>query len=478
MKLIIWDLDGTIWPETLSEGGDITPIPEIISLIKTTEQNGIIHSICSNSDYRAEKHLRELGLWDLFVFPSINNQPKYARVLSIIESCQLRPDDVIFIDDNQWNLEQVKYYIPKITVINNFSELIALELPSTGKSRTNQYKILERKIVDKNNKDFLEQSNIQIAICSRADCVPYAERIEELVNRSNQLNYTRSRLIKVNVTELLLKSKGESYAVFAWDKYGYYGLIGYFSFTFNQHMIRYLKDFVFSCRIMNMGIESAVAKYINEQFNYNTDLVKADNTYVQVHQYKDAENFILNNESFPISVGSRVKILAGCYGTVIHSYSKLKHLLYYERWWEERTFHSNDLLQGHEYDIPNVFVFAAYTEFTFHKKTWTQTDIDYLGEVIDHFVNYVKENNKKCLIILPCQTSLVGADERYSYMFNRYMRGLDNKNVFVIEAPDDDSRNTETDILNDSPLKVHKLSRSQYHWVTGAIDGWVSAQVV
>lgn len=477
MKLIIWDLDGTVWPGTLTEGGDITPIPEVISLIKATEQNGIIHSICSNSDHRAEKHLRELGLWDLFVFPSINKEPKHARVLSIIESCQLRPADVVFIDDNKWNLEQIKYYIPDITILNNFSELSTVDLPVTGKSRTSQYRILERKTVDKNNEDFLQQSNIQIAICSRADCVPYADRIEELVNRSNQLNYTRSRFIKTNVKELLLKSKGESYAVFAWDKYGYYGLIGYFGFTFNPHMLRYLKDFVFSCRIMHMGIENAVAKYINDKFNYVTDLVSLDNNHIQVHEYKDVENFILSNESMTVPIGDRVKILAGCYGTAIHSYSKLKHVLYYERWWEEITFHSNDLLQGQEYNIPDVFVFAAYTEFTFHKKTWTYTDTDYLGKVIDHFIAYVREHNKKCLVILPSQNSLVGADARYSFMFKRYMNGMDNTHIFVVEAPDDDSRIMETDILNDSPLGVHKLSRAQYHWVANTIDGWVSSMV-
>ena len=59
----------------------------------------------------------KLKEWDLdkyFVFNSINWEPKGQRIKDTVESMNLRPCNVLFIDDNKLNLEEAKFFCPDI----------------------------------------------------------------------------------------------------------------------------------------------------------------------------------------------------------------------------------------------------------------------------------------------------------------------------------------------------------------------------
>ena len=72
IKLIVWDLDETFWSGTLSEGGARIP-EDHVRLIKDLTDCGIINSICSKNEFEpTKKAVQDAGVWDLFVFPSIN----------------------------------------------------------------------------------------------------------------------------------------------------------------------------------------------------------------------------------------------------------------------------------------------------------------------------------------------------------------------------------------------------------------------
>ena len=70
IKLIIWDLDETLWDGVLSDG-TVRTEPSRFDLIRNTTDAGIINSICSKNDHdETEKFLVEQGVWELFVFSS------------------------------------------------------------------------------------------------------------------------------------------------------------------------------------------------------------------------------------------------------------------------------------------------------------------------------------------------------------------------------------------------------------------------
>ena len=95
IKLIIWDLDDTFWSGTLSEGGAIL-LEENAQLLKDLTNCGIINSICSKNEFEpTKKRLQELGVWDLFVFPSINWESKGPQLKEKLDKMALRPINVL-----------------------------------------------------------------------------------------------------------------------------------------------------------------------------------------------------------------------------------------------------------------------------------------------------------------------------------------------------------------------------------------------
>ena len=112
VKLVVWDLDDTFWRGTLSEGPVVID-PTRSDLVRTLNRRGIVNAICSKNDLapvRAE--LERLGLWDEFVFARVDWTPKGPRVAEIIEDAQLRPENVLFLDDLPSNLAEAEHFAP------------------------------------------------------------------------------------------------------------------------------------------------------------------------------------------------------------------------------------------------------------------------------------------------------------------------------------------------------------------------------
>jgi FkbH-like protein len=110
VKLVVWDFDETFWRGALSEEG-IVAIARNIEMVRELSRRGIVNSICSKNDFeRAKAKLVELDIWDYFVFPRIGFNPKGKAVAEMIECAALRPENVLFLDDNRLNLEEVKFF--------------------------------------------------------------------------------------------------------------------------------------------------------------------------------------------------------------------------------------------------------------------------------------------------------------------------------------------------------------------------------
>ncbi len=261
IKLVVWDLDETFWKGTLSEGSVALP-DENVQLVKDLTDCGIINSISSKNDFEpTQAKLQDLGLWEYFVFPSINWESKGPQLQDKIDKMALRAVNVLFLDDNPSNLGEAKHFLPDIQTggpecISELVEQVAgLEKKDLKHKRLNQYKILEEKDTASksyaSSEDFLYDSNIQVTI--HHDCLAQIQRIHELLMRSNQLNYTKNR---VDVETLEAVMKNPDYAcgyVTVTDRFGDYGIVGFYAMT-NER----LDHFFFSCRTMGQKIEQWV----------------------------------------------------------------------------------------------------------------------------------------------------------------------------------------------------------------------------
>jgi FkbH-like protein len=275
VKMVIWDLDDSFWRGTLSEGG-MEPITENIGLVKTLAERGIVSSVCSKNDVAAASdELRRLEVWDYFVFPSIQLAPKGPAVKHLLERAGLRPENVLFVDDNIANLEDAAFHCPGLMCVRNADALMSsLDTehlkghPDPTLERLRQYKVLESRTVASqalsgSNLDFLRQSEIEVEI--RYDVENFLDRIVDLINRSNQLNFTKNR-IQTPEERAAFEEKLKTFGIKAGvvkvrDRYGDYGVVGFFMTYASAKRFR-CHHFVFSCRVLNMGVEQFVYEFI------------------------------------------------------------------------------------------------------------------------------------------------------------------------------------------------------------------------
>ncbi len=284
VRLVIWDLDETFWQGTLSEGGVERYIEANHDAVIELSRRGIMNSICSkNDEIPTLEIIRSLGLSDYFVFPSISWEAKGPRVRAIIEDMGLRPENVMFIDDNVGNRREVAALVPGIQVEDeSICELLLEDPRFRGKSdpeltRLAQYKLLERKSQDRAKasdgvEDFLRSCDIRVTIDYEIEA--NIDRAVELINRTNQLNFTKSRLPEQTgwaARKLLRHCRAHTRhagLVRVSDRYGDYGYVGFFLSVSGRENFkpgdtqRRLLHFCFSCRTMGMGIERFVYEHL------------------------------------------------------------------------------------------------------------------------------------------------------------------------------------------------------------------------
>ena len=263
VKLVIWDLDNTFWLGTISED-EIIIVEQNIKLVKDLTKRGIVNSICSKNDYDVCKEkLTKMGIWDYFVFPSINWQPKSQRLFQIISEMNLRPDNTLFLDDEPSNLHRALSVNEKIMCgtaqelidsINSQLEKLKLDV---NNNRLRQYQELQTKVEAKkeydSDEEFLYIAEIKVSIAN--DCCSQLPRILELINRTNQLNYTKERCEMNELEKLLKDTRFQCGYVSCSDKFCDYGIVGFYALNIEQHC---LKHYLYSCRTIGMGIEQFV----------------------------------------------------------------------------------------------------------------------------------------------------------------------------------------------------------------------------
>ncbi len=318
LKMVIWDLDETLWKGTI-DNDDIVEIPKHnIALINALTDHGIINSICSKNDKeKVENYLKAAGLWDLFVFASIDWSAKGNRIKAMIKEIGLRAENVLFIDDNHLNIEEVEFYVPGIiTAYPSVTVVLLEELLASDKEidpthkRLKQYKILEEKSKQRTHfgsaKEFLKSCRISLVI--HTDCREEEERIYELIQRSNQLNFTKKRSSREEVHTMLSNPDYNCGTVWVKDCFGDYGMVGFYAVKEGK-----AEHLLFSCRTIGMGIEQYVYHSLDCPEISIVGEVAGD------LNNKDSLEWINNNDSSAgheeiksVSTNKKILLIGGC----------------------------------------------------------------------------------------------------------------------------------------------------------------------
>ena len=284
VRLVVWDLDETFWKGTVSEGGIQEYVQAHHDIVIELARRGIMSSICSKNDEAAVRPiLREKGILEYFVFPSISWEPKGMRLARLVATVQLRAPTIMFIDDNPSNRAEAAANVPGLQVEdqtfipNMLSDPRFRGQDDAQLTRLAQYKLLEQRKRDEehaagDNADFLRSCDVRV--CIDYDIDAHIDRAIELINRTNQLNYTKQRLSEDAATARQqlrdqMRPFGQSVGlVRVADKYGDYGFVGFFMTVVMRRTIEdgaanaHLAHFCFSCRTLGMLIEQWVYDYL------------------------------------------------------------------------------------------------------------------------------------------------------------------------------------------------------------------------
>jgi FkbH-like protein len=313
IRLVIWDLDETLWGGTLTEGG-IDEVQPNYEIVRQLASRGIMSSICSKNEFNKVKEILVAHkIWDFFIFPSIDWSPKPDRVSGIIKDIQLRPETVLFLDDNHANRASVLEHNPGIRTEDEFFIPKILSNPLfSGKndktlSRLSQYKLLEKRHDAKkhpgyDHHKFLKESNIEVIIDLNVQ--ENLERVVELINRTNQLNFTKKRLsdsvdTAIKEIELEINRAGVTTGLIkVQDKFGDYGYCGFYLIKWGE-----LFHYCFSCRTLGFDIETWLFRKLGSpkievQGEVLTDIFHVDKIDWVNLKKNDNENILKTTDVF------------------------------------------------------------------------------------------------------------------------------------------------------------------------------------
>ncbi len=279
VKLIITDLDNTLWRGVLAEEDEIVPWQHTegwplgyVEALLECKRRGILLAICSKNDEGPTRE-RFQQLWgqrlrlEDFCSVQINWQPKSQNIAQILRTTNILPDHALFIDDHPLEIEEVRRAFPRMRFLTGAPERwrhVLLYAPETQVARVSEESALrtdsiqakaarELAAVDMDRDAWLRSLGLALRFDRIVDVghSRYARALE-LLNRTNQFNTTGQRWSDAELRDWLA-SGGWLLAARAEDRFANHGLVALA--LLRDHGI---EQVVLSCRVFSLGIESAL----------------------------------------------------------------------------------------------------------------------------------------------------------------------------------------------------------------------------
>lgn len=270
-KLVILDLDNTLWNGVLLEG-EVVLRPGVEALLATLDERGVLLSVASkNAPADAMARLEALGLADLLLHPQIGWLPKSQSVAAIVKALNIGADAVIFIDDNAFERAEVAQALPQVEVLPDTALATLADHPRLQGSVTPESRERRRMYQQTVRRDaaasqfggdyieFLRSCDIHVTI--RSDRAEDHVRITELVQRTNQLNFSGRKYGAEEIAAILADPARPRHVIECSDRFGTYGTVG-FCLSRIEHeetgAVLVIEDFMLSCRVQGKFIEQAL----------------------------------------------------------------------------------------------------------------------------------------------------------------------------------------------------------------------------
>jgi len=286
-KIIILDLDNTIWGGVIGEDG-ISGIAlgsisnlglifyDIQCYLKELHSRGILLAICSKNNPEQvlevfQKHPECPLKTDDFSSIKVNWQSKSENIIEIKSELNIGYDSMVFIDDSPFERAEVRSKIPGVSIISlpndpfeyietihNTGYFEVNDITKEDLARNRQYKDNSKRETAKTRyKDidnYLYDLKMNVIINNFNDI--NLKRIHQLINKTNQFNLTTKRHTLKEIQEFTNSSNYKTLSFNLSDTFGDYGLVGIALIENNNNSKWIIKNLLMSCRAIGRKFEN------------------------------------------------------------------------------------------------------------------------------------------------------------------------------------------------------------------------------
>lgn len=276
IKCLVWDLDNTIWHGTLMEKGRCRLKPGIRQILEEVDRRGILLSIASTNDkLAAVEVLKRKGLNQFFLCPQITWVSKISSIQVIAKDLRIGLDSIGFVDDEPYELEQVRQIMPVVSTYPAAEYRTLLSRPElnpefrTRESSQRRSMYMQEAVraeaqarQGKSHREFLKYCQTRLTIRkAKPEDLP---RIMELQHRTHQLNATGMVYDESTIKGWLTNAEFMVYVAELKDRFVNYGKIGV-AICACRHERWELLTFLLSCRVLTRGIGSFFLAWLQHE---------------------------------------------------------------------------------------------------------------------------------------------------------------------------------------------------------------------
>ena len=288
-KALITDLDNTLWGGIIGEEGFENiklgnedaiseSFLEVQNFIKKLSDLGIILGINSKNDYKKAikgfKNKNSILKEKDFSIIKANWLPKNINMQEIIKFLNIAEDQIVYIDDSKFEREIIKKNFKKMSVPNvkNPEEAINFILfldrnyyfqkntfTKEDKNRNVNFQQIKKWQNKKKNyhnyEDFLNKMKMTSKIYRYDEKI--FERIFQLINKTNQFNLLKSRVLSPELKKQLKSKETIFICADLIDKFVNYGITNIIIGNIEKKICK-INHWVMSCRVFDRTFENFI----------------------------------------------------------------------------------------------------------------------------------------------------------------------------------------------------------------------------
>lgn len=293
-KVLLLDLDNTLWgglageadhtPVVLSEDHSGLAYKNLQRVILYMQKQGVLLGIVSKNNREdaegiLKEHPHEVLRPEHFAVQKINWKSKAENIEEIATELNLGMDSFVFFDDNPAERQLIKELLPQVAVPDFPKEpeelaCAMVEIYRTYFARpfvteedlkkTRQYAENAKRSRMKESAASFEGYLKQLGIVmKRVDPAKNAERLTQLVNKTNQFNLTTKRYTRGQIQEVLASEGKRVYLYQVADCFGDNGQVAAVIVDLEGE-VPLVEEFAMSCRVMGRNIEDAILEDVEQ----------------------------------------------------------------------------------------------------------------------------------------------------------------------------------------------------------------------